>query len=122
MARIQEAGLLLVILILGIIFTVVGHFQAEPGKPNPFLNVDNLVNFIATPMSIYAIMAVGPDDRDHHRRDRYFGRIDLRLAGLGTAGVLAIYGSGCAVVESGSVGGGHLRAASACCADWSTEF
>lgn len=86
--RIQEAGLLLVILILGLIFTVVGHFHGEPGKPNPFLNVDNLVNFIATPMSIYAIMAVG------QTVVIITGGIDISvgsifvLAALGTAGVL----------------------------------
>jgi ABC-type sugar transport system ATPase subunit len=30
-----------------------------PGKPNTFLNFDNLIDGIATPMSYYAIMAVG---------------------------------------------------------------
>jgi len=88
MARIQEAGLLLVILILGIIFTVVGHFHAEPGKSNPFLNIDNLVNFIATPMSIYAMMAVGQTMVIITAGiDISVGSIFV-LAGLGAAGVL----------------------------------
>jgi ribose/xylose/arabinose/galactoside ABC-type transport system permease subunit len=86
--RLQEAGLLLVILILGLLFTGVGYFHRQPGQPNPFLNVDNLVNFIATPMSIYAIMAVG------QTAVIITGGIDISvgsifvLAGLGTAGVL----------------------------------
>jgi len=86
--RMQETGLLVVILILGGLFTAVGHFRSGPGEPNPFLNVDNLVNFIATPMSIYAIMAVG------QTAAIITGGIDISvgsifvLAGLATAGVL----------------------------------
>jgi len=86
--RLQEAGLFVVIIILGLLFTGVGHFRNTPGQPNPFLNVDNLVNFIATPMSIYAIMAVG------QTAVIITGGIDISvgsifvLAGLGTAGVL----------------------------------
>jgi len=86
--RLQEAGLLIVILILGLTFTAVGHFHGSPGQPNPFLNVDNLVNFIATPMCIYAVMAVG------QTAVIITGGIDISvgsifvLAGLGTAGAL----------------------------------
>lgn len=86
--RMQEAGLFVVILILVFVFTAVGHFQANPGQGNPFLNVDNLVNFIATPMSIYAIMAIG------QTAVIITGGIDISvgsifvLASLGVAGVL----------------------------------
>jgi len=86
--RIQEAGLLIVIVLLGFVFTAVAHLHKNAGQPNPFLNVDNLVNFIATPMSIYAIMAVG------QTAVIITGGIDISvgsifvLAGLGTAGAL----------------------------------
>ncbi|MBC8108291.1 MAG: ABC transporter permease [Anaerolineae bacterium] len=54
----QELGLVVVIIILGLALT---FFSRQPGSegPNPFLNFDNLVNRVATPMSVYAIMAVG---------------------------------------------------------------
>lgn len=55
----QELGLLLVILLLGTILSVYGFSDARPGRPNTFLNFANLVDGIATPMSYYAIMAVG---------------------------------------------------------------
>ncbi|MFO0837076.1 MAG: ABC transporter permease [Phycisphaerae bacterium] len=59
-ARLQEAGLLLVILLLGALLT----FGAEPviihDKPvNNFLRLDNLIPNVATQMSWIAIMAVG---------------------------------------------------------------
>jgi ribose/xylose/arabinose/galactoside ABC-type transport system permease subunit len=57
--HLQELGLLLVILILGGILTAYGWHDARPGRPNTFLNTDNLIDGIATPMSYYAIMAVG---------------------------------------------------------------
>jgi ribose/xylose/arabinose/galactoside ABC-type transport system permease subunit len=57
--RMQELGLVLVVLILGCILTGYGWHDARPGKPNTFLNFDNLISGIATPMSYYAIMAVG---------------------------------------------------------------
>jgi ribose/xylose/arabinose/galactoside ABC-type transport system permease subunit len=57
--RMQELGLVLVILFLGGILTTYGWHDARPGKPNTFLNFDNLISGIATPMSYYAIMAVG---------------------------------------------------------------
>ncbi|PTX92204.1 ribose ABC transporter permease [Verrucomicrobia bacterium LW23] len=55
----QEFGLTLVVLALGIIMSVYGYYDAAAGRPNTFLNFDNLIDGIATPMSYYAIMAVG---------------------------------------------------------------
>ena len=55
----QELGLGLVVLILGTILCVYGWHEAAPGRPNAFLNFDNMIDGIATPMSYYAIMAVG---------------------------------------------------------------
>ena len=56
--RVQELGLLVVVLVLGTILSIYGHFDAR-GGPNTFLNLDNLVGQIATYMAVYAIMAVG---------------------------------------------------------------
>ena len=56
--RIQEVGLLVVILILGLILAAYGQHDAHGGA-NTFLNLDNLVGQIATYMAVYAIMAVG---------------------------------------------------------------
>jgi ribose/xylose/arabinose/galactoside ABC-type transport system permease subunit len=55
----QEAGLLAVVLVLGVFLSVYGYHDALPGRPNTFLNPDNLIAGIATPMSYYAIMAMG---------------------------------------------------------------
>jgi ribose/xylose/arabinose/galactoside ABC-type transport system permease subunit len=55
----QEIGLALVVLSLGGILSVYGWHDATGGRPNSFLNFDNLIDGIATPMSYYAIMAVG---------------------------------------------------------------
>ncbi|MEO7934609.1 MAG: ABC transporter permease [Chthoniobacterales bacterium] len=55
----QEIGLAIVVLLLGSILTVYGWHDAAAGKPNTFLNFDNLIDGIATPMSYYAIMAIG---------------------------------------------------------------
>ena len=55
----QEAGLLAVVLVMGIVLSVYGYYDAAPGRPNTFLNADNLIDGIATPMSYYAIMAMG---------------------------------------------------------------
>lgn len=57
--RVQELGLLVVVLALGATLSLYGWYDAEPGAPNTFLNFDNLVTIIATRMSYYAIMAVG---------------------------------------------------------------
>ncbi|MEY4918318.1 MAG: Ribose transport system permease protein RbsC [Verrucomicrobiota bacterium] len=55
----QELGLTLVVLLLGVILGAYGWHDAAPGRPNTFLNFDNLVDGVATPMSYYAIMAIG---------------------------------------------------------------
>jgi ribose/xylose/arabinose/galactoside ABC-type transport system permease subunit len=55
----QEMGLAIVVVILATILGVYGWHDADPGRPNAFLNFDNLVDGIATPMSYYAIMAIG---------------------------------------------------------------
>lgn len=55
----QEVGLALVVLIIGGILAIYGWHDATAGRPNTFLNFDNLIDGIATPMSYYAIMAVG---------------------------------------------------------------
>ncbi len=57
--RVQELGLLVVVLVLGAILSLYGWHDARPGRPNTFLNFENFVGGIATPMSYYAIMAVG---------------------------------------------------------------
>ena len=57
--RAPEWGLALVVIVLGIILGAYGWHDALPGRPNTFLNFDNLVDGVATPMSYYAIMAVG---------------------------------------------------------------
>ena len=57
--RLQEAGLLVVILVIGGALTLAGFRGAPAGQWNTFFNADNLVDGIATPMSVYAIMAVG---------------------------------------------------------------
>jgi ribose/xylose/arabinose/galactoside ABC-type transport system permease subunit len=51
--------LVVVVLILGSILAIYGWRDAAPVRPNTFLSFDNLIDGIATPMSYYAIMAVG---------------------------------------------------------------
>ncbi|HVT89295.1 MAG TPA: ABC transporter permease [Tepidisphaeraceae bacterium] len=58
-ARFQELGLVVVIFVLAAVLAGYGWQDARPGRPNTFLNSENLVGGIATPMSYYAIMAVG---------------------------------------------------------------
>ena len=60
MPRMQEAGLLVVILLLGLLLT----FAAEPinvrgHTVNNFFRIDNIIPNVATPMSWMAIMAIG---------------------------------------------------------------
>ncbi len=57
--RMQEVGLLAVMLVLMIVLSWLGYEQARPGQPNLFLNKENLVEGVITPMSIYTIMAIG---------------------------------------------------------------
>jgi len=58
-SAVQEIGLIGVVLVLGILLSIYGYYDARPGQPNTFLNSDNLIDGIATPMSYYAIMAIG---------------------------------------------------------------
>src|SRR4029450_10731932 len=55
----QELGLVVVVVLLGLILALYGWRDAAPGRPTSFLNFDNVIDGIATPMSYYAIMAVG---------------------------------------------------------------
>src|SRR5215217_2384773 len=58
--RLQEAGLLVVILILGLLLTFAGGSITVGGQQvNNFFRASNLLGGVATPMSWYAIMAVG---------------------------------------------------------------
>jgi ribose/xylose/arabinose/galactoside ABC-type transport system permease subunit len=57
--NIQELGLGAVLVALFAILTLYGWHDAAAGRPNTFLNFDNLIDGVATPMSYYAIMAVG---------------------------------------------------------------
>lgn len=58
--RLQEAGLLLVIVLLGLVFTYFGGSVTIAGeRVNNFFRASNLLGGVATPMSWYAIMAVG---------------------------------------------------------------
>src|SRR5207237_4995029 len=83
--RLQEAGLLIVILVLGIILSLP---RDEIRGGSKFLRADNLIGGIATPMAVYAIMAVGATCVI------IAGGIDISvgaiyaLAALGTAAVL----------------------------------
>ncbi|HSH95806.1 MAG TPA: ABC transporter permease, partial [Roseimicrobium sp.] len=85
--RMQEMGLIVVILVIGVVLSTYGHFDARGGS-NTFLNLDNLVGQIATYMAVYAIMAVGVTFVI------ITGGIDISvgsifaLSALGTAGVL----------------------------------
>jgi ribose/xylose/arabinose/galactoside ABC-type transport system permease subunit len=56
----QEIGLLLVIILLGIFLTIASEPVTVRGQTvNNFLRIDNLLPNVATPMSWMAIMAVG---------------------------------------------------------------
>ncbi|MGC4032421.1 MAG: ABC transporter permease [Tepidisphaeraceae bacterium] len=44
---------------LGIALSIYGYYDARVGHPNTFLNSGSLVDGIATPMSYFAIMAIG---------------------------------------------------------------
>ena len=59
MPRVQEAGLVAVVIAIASLLAAYGYHSARPGFPNTFLNTDNLIAGVATPMSVYAIMAVG---------------------------------------------------------------
>jgi ribose/xylose/arabinose/galactoside ABC-type transport system permease subunit len=57
--KFDELGLLVVVIVMAIAMTVYGQFGLAPGQANKFLNTNNLISGIATPMSYYAIMAMG---------------------------------------------------------------
>ncbi len=57
--RMQELGLVVVIVLLYGALTVMGFKYPTHAHPNAFLNFDNQFNGIATSMSEYAIMAIG---------------------------------------------------------------
>ncbi len=59
LALVQELGLAVVVVLLGTVLSLYGWHDATAGRPNTFLNFDNLIDGVATPMSYYAIMAVG---------------------------------------------------------------
>ena len=55
----QELGLAGVVVVIGLILSLYGWHDATHGRSNTFLNTENLLAGVATPMSYYAIMAVG---------------------------------------------------------------
>ena len=59
LSLVQELGLVVVVVLLGLLLAAYGWHDSAPGRPNTFLNFDNLIDGVATPMSYYAIMAVG---------------------------------------------------------------
>ena len=87
--RLQEAGLLLVVLLLGALISLAADTIVVRGQPvNAFLRWDNLLANVATPMSWMAIMALGAT------AVIVAGGIDISvgsifgLSALGTAAVL----------------------------------
>jgi ribose/xylose/arabinose/galactoside ABC-type transport system permease subunit len=87
--RLQEAGLLVVVVLIGLLLTFLGGSVTIGGvSHNNFLRPDNLMGGVLTPMSWYAIMAVGMTFVI------ISGGIDISvgaifaLAALGTAAVL----------------------------------
>ena len=58
-SNMQEMGLGIVLLAIVAVLSFYGWHDAAAGRPNTFLNFDNLIDGVATPMSYYAIMAVG---------------------------------------------------------------
>lgn len=58
--RLQEAGLIVVIILIGLVLTIKsGNVQQGGRTVNNFLRSANLLGGVATPMATYAIMAVG---------------------------------------------------------------
>lgn len=56
----QQLGLVFVVLAMSIALSIAGHVnRLDDTRPNTFLNKGNLVENVATPMSYYAIMAIG---------------------------------------------------------------
>jgi ribose/xylose/arabinose/galactoside ABC-type transport system permease subunit len=60
MPRLQEAGLIVVIILIGVLLATLGGSVTIAGQQvNNFFRASNLLGGVATPMSWYAIMAVG---------------------------------------------------------------
>ena len=60
LGRVQEAGLVIVIVVLGVLLTALSEPVYEHGRlVNNFFRVNNLVPNVFTPMSWMAIMAIG---------------------------------------------------------------
>jgi ribose/xylose/arabinose/galactoside ABC-type transport system permease subunit len=58
--RLQEAGLIIVIVLIGLLLTVMsGNVQHGASTVNNFLRPANLLGGVVTPMATYAIMAIG---------------------------------------------------------------
>jgi ribose/xylose/arabinose/galactoside ABC-type transport system permease subunit len=93
MPHLQEAGLVVVIVLIGLLLTLVPPpievtIDGRSSTINNFLRIDNLVPNVATPMSWMAIMAVGVTFVIIARGiDISVGSI-FGLAALGTAAVL----------------------------------
>src|SRR5437667_2315540 len=98
--RMQELGLLVVIFLLAAILSIYGWYDASPGQPNTFLNFDNLIDGIATPMSYYAIMAVGVTIVIITSGIDISVGSTMALAALGTAAVLQNLGRGASGLEA----------------------
>jgi ribose/xylose/arabinose/galactoside ABC-type transport system permease subunit len=110
-ARLQEAGLLLVVLLLGALIALSADTIVVRGQPaNAFLRWDNLLANVATPMSWMAIMALGAT------AVIVSGGIDISvgsifgLSALGTAAVLQHLPADAALPLSlGVAAGGRAR-------------
>ncbi|HEY1684950.1 MAG TPA: ABC transporter permease [Tepidisphaeraceae bacterium] len=58
--RLQEAGLIVVIILIGALLTVMGGSVQQGGHSvNNFMRPPNLLGGVVTPMTAYAIMAIG---------------------------------------------------------------
>src|SRR5947209_8219518 len=60
LGRVQEAGLVIVVLVLGVLLTLLSEPVFEHGRlVNNFFRVNNLIPNVFTPMAWMAIMAIG---------------------------------------------------------------
>ena len=88
LSLVQELGLALVILFLGGILSIYGWHDAAPGRANSFLNFDNLIDGVATPMSYYAIMAnqITANSPENVATYRWIGSYPKRFGARGLLG------------------------------------